>query len=60
MNDRNIRFPIVATCLGFESMISILTNEELKLQHAPNQNESQNIYLLPDSTQSFLTQIFTN
>ena len=40
MNDQNVRFPVIATCLGFESMVMILTNEELKLKPAANKNES--------------------
>lgn len=39
-------------------MVMILTNEELKLKRAKNMNETEVVYLLPDSTKSFLLSIF--
>lgn len=45
MNDKGTSFPVVATCLGFESTVSILTNEELILKKAKNTNESEVVFL---------------
>ena len=58
-NNKGTVFPILATCLGFESLINILTSNHLKLKRASNENETKKVYLSKEAFKSNLNLIFS-
>lgn len=53
-------FPIVATCLGFEMMIHLMSNKKLPLKSAVNPNNSLPVVLNENFKTSSLSKIFTS
>ena len=47
-DDQGIDFPVIATCLGFQSMAQILTNFTLPLEFIQNDNESLSLEISND------------
>ena len=58
--NRGIIFPVVGTCLGFESLLNILTENTIKLKNASNENESRKVHLTKKAYKSKLKLVFSN
>ena len=58
-NIKGTVFPILGTCLGFQSLLNILTNNNLALVRASNENETRKVDITKEGYKSNLNLIFS-
>ena len=59
MKERNINFPILGTCLGFEGLLTVLTNKTNILKKFKNENSSEKLKIQLKGFNSFLRPSFS-
>ena len=58
-NNGGTVFPILGTCLGFESLLNILTDNKLAMKRASNENEARKVTITSEGFKSDLNLIFS-
>lgn len=59
-NDHGVVYPVFGTCMGFQSMLVVLSDYELKLESVHNVNHSEGLKLTPNAQHSFLSLYFND
>lgn len=57
-NDSGTAYPVFGICMGFQSMMVVLSNYEIQLEKVHNENQSLSIKFTPAASNSFLNLYF--
>lgn len=56
---QGISFPVFGTCMGFEAMMTLLTDYEVQLEKVDNENQTLGLDFSPKAKTSYLSLYFT-
>ena len=59
LNEGNV-FPVIGICMGFQSIMVVLSDYEVKLEKVHNHNESLGMNFTPDTFESYLSLYFSD